>query len=213
MSFISGVSIEKLCGTHVAQAVRNDVADRIIRIKFKEMFFWQFMNTDPHFGNFTFNTKTSKLGLLDFGCCMHLASEMSKDIISFIHSSASKERTRVIEWYKKNAIYVEGQDPKSALTMLMETNENTLAPFSTDAIFDFETWYESPKMQGIKDNIDYQSQAWDAQELPHDTKYASHMMMLVEYLLQLVLHAGRLKARISVRKYLLEALVNQGISF
>ena len=51
-SFVSGVTLDQLCGSHVSQAVRDDVADRLVRLKMKEMFHWRFLNADPHLGNF-----------------------------------------------------------------------------------------------------------------------------------------------------------------
>ena len=38
--------------------MRNTVAERLLRLKFKELFSWHFMNADPHLGNFHYNDAT-----------------------------------------------------------------------------------------------------------------------------------------------------------
>ena len=47
------------------------MAERLLRLKFKELFSWHFMNADPHLGNFHYNDATGTIGLVDFGNCKH----------------------------------------------------------------------------------------------------------------------------------------------
>lgn len=206
MAFISGVTVDKLCGSHVAQGVRNDVAERIIRIKFEELFTWRFMNSDPHFGNFLFNTTTRKLGLLDFGCCLEVSEKDSKDLLAFIEACTTGDRDATKAILVRLAAIVDGQDSEAAQAQLIDTNEFLLSPFKSDAVFDFGPWYEDERMKQFKENVDYQTTAWDTVKLPGDTKPRLESLAMTEYLMQLLLHAGRLKAQVAVRKYLLKAL-------
>ena len=78
-----------------------------------------------------------------------------------------------------------------------------------DAPFDFYAWYQDPKLQGFKQNVEYQNEAWSKQKVDEKQPNAlmkPEILLITEYLMQIMLHCGRLKAKIPVRKYLLAAV-------
>ena len=81
--------------------------------------------------------------------------------------------------------------------------------FGSDAPFDFFAWYEDPKLQGFKQNVEYQNEAWSKQKVAEGAPNAlmkPEILLITEYLMQIMVHCGRLKAKIPVRKYLLAAV-------
>lgn len=216
--FVSGVTLDQLCGSHVAQTIRDDVAERLVRIKFKELFVWHFMNCDPHFGNFVFNSVTKRLGLLDYGYCKALERGSMRSLAGWFLAIADDDRKAADAWLDAENI-IRDEDRKAGYAdQLYEYNRFLYSPFAEDAPFDFKAWYDSPTMRGFKDNVDYQNDAWGKQQLGGSGAGAGkgaeggeglisqQVMLITEYIMQILLHCGRLQAKIAVRRYLLDAV-------
>ena len=97
MSFVSGTTIDQLCGSHVAQSVRDATAERLVRIKMKELFSWCFLNADPHLGNFVFNATTHKLGLLDFGFCKQFPRKSASHVAQLFLGCADADAQALVD--------------------------------------------------------------------------------------------------------------------
>ena len=77
--------------------------------------------------------------------------------------------------------------------------------------FAFKPWFDDPRMKGFMDGVSYQNNEWAKQEA---VKYDDGSVRVVdptltlmcEYILQILLHCGRLRAVVSVRKYLVNAV-------
>lgn len=65
MDYVDSVPIETL--EDAPQAVRDDVATRLIGLVLEELFDFNLMQTDPNFANFRWQTATGRVVLLDFG--------------------------------------------------------------------------------------------------------------------------------------------------
>ena len=48
---------------------REHICTLIMKLCLKELFEFRYMQTDPNWSNFFYNTKTKQLILLDFGAC------------------------------------------------------------------------------------------------------------------------------------------------
>lgn len=57
------------------QQTKTEVAYLMLKLSLREVFEFQFMQTDPNWSNFFYNTETKKIALLDFGA----SREYSKD--------------------------------------------------------------------------------------------------------------------------------------
>jgi aarF domain-containing kinase len=49
------------------QATRDAVGTALLRLTLHELYSWRFMQTDPNWGNFLYDTATGTLNLIDFG--------------------------------------------------------------------------------------------------------------------------------------------------
>ena len=210
MSFVSGTTIDQLCGSHVAQSVRDATAERLVRIKMKELFSWCFLNADPHLGNFVFNATTHKLGLLDFGFCKQFPRKSASHVAQLFLGCADADRDAAFGWFHKVGM-VGPQDKEGWDQQLFEFYKFVFSPFHSDEPFAFKPWFDDPRMKGFMDGVSYQNAEWAKQEA---VKYDDGSVRVVdptltlmcEYILQILLHCGRLRAVVSVRKYLVNAV-------
>lgn len=51
----------------LSQEVRDSVGTRLLALTLRELFEWRFMQTDPNWGNFLYDTDTGIINLIDFG--------------------------------------------------------------------------------------------------------------------------------------------------
>lgn len=65
MSFVPGAPIETL--EDAPSHLRNQIATRLVALVLKEVFQWGLVQTDPHFGNYRYQSEQDRIGLLDFG--------------------------------------------------------------------------------------------------------------------------------------------------
>ena len=192
----------------MSQAVRDDVADRLVKLKLKEMFGWKFLNADPHMGNFVYNSVTKKLGLLDYGSCKEMDSALAKGVARFMLACADGDRAAADAWFEAEGV-VQEADEAAWGDQIFAYNAHLWQMFGSDAPFDFFAWYQDPKLQGFKQNVEYQNEAWSKQKVDEKQPNAlmkPEILLITEYLMQIMLHCGRLKAKIPVRKYLLAAV-------
>ena len=156
-------AVDQLCGSHVSQAVRDDVADRLVKLKLKEMFGWRFLNADPHMGNFVYNSVTKKLGLLDYGSCKEMDAGLAKGVARFMLACADGDRAAADAWFTAEGV-VQEADEAAWGDQIFAYNAHLWQMFGSDAPFDFFAWYQDPKLQGFKQNVEYQNEAWSKQK-------------------------------------------------
>ena len=65
MSYVPGRSIET--AETEDQDVRNSIFERLVGLALEEFFEFALIQTDPNFGNYTYDEKSGNIGLLDFG--------------------------------------------------------------------------------------------------------------------------------------------------
>jgi predicted unusual protein kinase regulating ubiquinone biosynthesis (AarF/ABC1/UbiB family) len=78
MDWMDGDPLEVLASEAVPQVTRNAVARTLQDLMFREMFDFQFMQTDPNFANYLYLPATQQVGLLDLGSVAVLPREFSE---------------------------------------------------------------------------------------------------------------------------------------
>jgi predicted unusual protein kinase regulating ubiquinone biosynthesis (AarF/ABC1/UbiB family) len=76
MEFVEGRPISELVNAPVE--TKNAIIENLMELVFKELFTFKFMQSDPNFANFLYQTDNEKLILLDFGACRTLSESASK---------------------------------------------------------------------------------------------------------------------------------------
>ena len=153
MTFVRGEVLDVLCRSRswdASQAVRNTVAERLLRLKFKELFSWHFMNADPHLGNFHYNDTTGSIGLVDFGNCKHIDPADSLFVAQQFLDAANGDQAAFVE-----ALCAQGLAENTLETLKLrvehfEFMQLLARPFASAKPFDFRAWYEDPMLQDLR---------------------------------------------------------------
>lgn len=231
MGMVTGTVAAQLDGSHVPQAVRNEVARRIVQIKLREIFSWRFVNLDPHLGNFVWNSTSQTLGLLDFGCCRKL-EPLTVDLMAafvstnWLHHPVDRARHQTLHKRIFGNVYEESTEMKEFLELEPLWHEAMAACLQSDAPFDFERWMLTAeidyKPHGARlkagryarggtamSNAQERAEALGLDDVPTDEWRFAHstlMLKLIETLRATLLHCATLKATISLRPLFVEAL-------
>jgi predicted unusual protein kinase regulating ubiquinone biosynthesis (AarF/ABC1/UbiB family) len=75
MEFIEGKPISELASA--PDQTKNLIIENLIELVFKELFIFQFTQSDPNFANFLYKADSKQLVLLDFGACRELSDQAS----------------------------------------------------------------------------------------------------------------------------------------
>lgn len=101
MQFLQGVEVTHPTVQKLSQRRRNELAKAMLEIFFKEVFAWGIMQTDPNFGNYrvqlrSSNDETDKLVLLDFGAVRKLEPRFTQALQTTILAAYRDDRPGVI---------------------------------------------------------------------------------------------------------------------
>jgi aarF domain-containing kinase len=83
------------------QQTKTEVAYLMLKLSLREVFEFQFMQTDPNWSNFFYNTETKKIALLDFGASREYSKDFTDLYIKIIKAAADRDRATVIKVSKQ----------------------------------------------------------------------------------------------------------------
>jgi len=217
MRYVSGTTLNHLCGSHVAEAIRNSAASSLFKIKMREMFHWRFLNTDLHMGNFVFNSADgiNTFGLLDFGACETLSfkgvQRLAQLLVTLINADAA-----AAEQSLSSMLALQRSDSQSVGDFFDEVVPNLIylaAPLRSAEPFDFERWSLDPKinhglMQKINrlQNKQKDSTETRAKEMGLEEFDYALVRVFIDRFTIVLLHCAHLKAKISVQDDFFKAL-------
>lgn len=75
MEFVDAEPISNLL--NAPSLIKNTMMEHLIELVFKELFVFQFTQSDPNFANFLYQSNTQKLVLLDCGACRNISDKAS----------------------------------------------------------------------------------------------------------------------------------------
>ena len=91
---IEGVPVDKCADMDLE--TREHIARLIMHLCLKELFVFRYMQTDPNWSNFFYNTETRQLVLLDFGACRTYEKEFMDKYIEVINAASYGDRDKVL---------------------------------------------------------------------------------------------------------------------
>lgn len=94
MSYEPGVPIESL--ETAAQDVRNNVAQRVIKLVSRELFEFGVMQTDPNFANYRYQQDTNRIVLLDFGATRAVSPKIAASYRTLLSAALDDDADGVI---------------------------------------------------------------------------------------------------------------------
>ncbi|UYV70451.1 ADCK3 [Cordylochernes scorpioides] len=132
--FVQGIPVDRM--VDAPQDLRNLVCRRLLELCLRELFQFQFMQTDPNWSNFLFNPTTGDLSLLDFGACRSYSDHFVDGYLRVIKAAAVRDRPAVLK-YLLELGFLTGYESK---TMEEAHSEAVLIlgeAFSHQGLYDF----------------------------------------------------------------------------
>lgn len=90
MERLSGMAVTKI--QTFTQAQRDWIGTQILRLCLREITEFRYMQTDPNWTNFLYNSKTDKLELLDFGASREYPAEFITNYIRTLMAASRNDR-------------------------------------------------------------------------------------------------------------------------
>ena len=116
--------------------LRNAIGLKMLKLCLRELFEFQYMQTDPNWSNFFYDTKKKKIMLLDFGATLDLSEEFSNNYLQVIRACATSDRQAIIDASIKME-FLSGYESEVMLDAHCEAIRVVGEPFSSDEPYNF----------------------------------------------------------------------------
>uniref|UniRef100_A0A673IDX6 AarF domain-containing protein kinase 4 n=1 Tax=Sinocyclocheilus rhinocerous TaxID=307959 RepID=A0A673IDX6_9TELE len=93
MELVHGVPLDRCVDLN--QETRNEICFNTLQLCLRELFEFRFMQTDPNWSNFFYNSEQNKIFLLDFGACRDYPESFTDDYIEQSYSLKAFEDAHV----------------------------------------------------------------------------------------------------------------------
>ncbi|XP_076627636.1 ubiquinone biosynthesis protein COQ8, mitochondrial [Colletes latitarsis] len=96
---VEGIPVDKC--TSMDMEVREHICKLIMHLCLKELFVFRYMQTDPNWSNFFYNTNTKQLVLLDFGASREYEKSFMDKYIEIIYAASEGDRDTILNLSKE----------------------------------------------------------------------------------------------------------------
>jgi aarF domain-containing kinase len=136
MEFMEGKAVTKLAS--LSQVQRDWIGTQVLRLCLREICEFKFMQTDPNWTNFLYNSKNNKLELLDFGASRDYPEEFVK-LYAGVLLAASRNDAATVQDLSIQLGYLTGQESNAMVQAHLNTVVTLAEPFSRSApeLYDF----------------------------------------------------------------------------
>lgn len=139
MSFEEGVKIDGPEVAALSQARRNALAIAVLELYFRELFEWNRVQTDPHFGNYRVRIegKSDRLVLFDFGAIRDLPPTFVKHYTAMLAGIFHRDRAR----FEKGAMLLgvlQQNDPQELKDIFFHLCDTITEPFLAPQPYDWK---------------------------------------------------------------------------
>jgi aarF domain-containing kinase len=137
--YVSGIPIDTLAsggvnGTPlVDQHHRNQVASTILRLCLNELFVYRFMQTDPNWSNFLYDTRTRVINLVDFGASRQYDKPFVDEYLRMVMACARRDRHSVIH-HSINLGFLTGDESREMMDAHVDAAFIVGEPFASNGI-------------------------------------------------------------------------------
>lgn len=146
MELVHGVPLDRCVDLN--QETRNEICFNILQLCLRELFEFRFMQTDPNWSNFFYNSEQNKLFLLDFGACRDYPESFTDDYIEVVHAASVGDRATVLQ-KSKDLKFLTGFEAKAFQDAHVEAVMILGEAFASNEPFDFGTQSTTQRIQSL----------------------------------------------------------------
>ncbi|KAM6987567.1 atypical kinase COQ8B, mitochondrial [Tautogolabrus adspersus] len=146
MELVQGVPLDRC--VDLDQETRNQICFSILQLCLRELFEFRFMQTDPNWSNFFYNSDTNKVVLLDFGACRSYPESFTDDYIQVVHAASVGDRATVLS-KSKDLKFLTGFEAKAFADAHVEAVMILGEAFMSSEPFDFGTQSTTQRIQSL----------------------------------------------------------------
>ncbi|XP_034460095.1 atypical kinase COQ8B, mitochondrial isoform X1 [Hippoglossus hippoglossus] len=146
MELVQGVPLDRC--VDLDQETRNRISFNILQLCLRELFEFRFMQTDPNWSNFFYNSETDKVVLLDFGACRSYPASFTDDYVEVVHAASVGDRATVLS-KSKDLKFLTGFETKAFEDAHVEAVMILGEAFASAEPFDFGNQSTTQRIQSL----------------------------------------------------------------
>ena len=198
--YVEGTGVTK--GQHFTQEQKDWIGSNILRLCLREITEFKFMQTDPNWTNFLFNSKTNKIELLDFGASRDFPD---KFILPYMRTllAASRGDRQQVRNLSIELGYLTGHESKAMVDAHVNSVLTLAEPFAETApeVYDFQDQTITDRVRGFIPVM-----LRERLSPPPEETYSIHRKLSGAFLL-----CARLGSRVRCREMFEHAMKTAGI--
>ncbi len=133
---VHALPIEDLRAPEHPQERRDRIGASLVRLVFRELFSFHFMQTDPNFANYLFEPKDERLALLDFGAARSFPSEFADTYRRLIIAAVGRDHQTLLALAAELG-FVRGEESLTERAVFVELCELFAEPLREPGRYDF----------------------------------------------------------------------------
>ncbi|MFI5315731.1 MAG: ABC1 kinase family protein [Myxococcota bacterium] len=133
---VRALPIEDLRSPAHPQRLRDAVGAKLLRLVFRELFEFRFVQTDPNFGNYLYEPKHERVALLDFGSVRSFSRHFTDHYRDLIAATIARDCAEVEECGRALGL-LRGDEGEEARAAFAQLSMRVAEPLSHAGPFDF----------------------------------------------------------------------------
>ena len=133
---VRALPIEDLRSPEHPQRLRDAVGEKLLRLVFRELFEFRFVQTDPNFGNYLYEPKGERVALLDFGAVRSFSRHFTDRYRDLIAATISGDRADLEERGTDLGL-LRGDESDEARTAFAHLCARVAEPLARPGAYDF----------------------------------------------------------------------------
>ena len=201
MEMMNGIGVTKV--QNFTQDQKDWIGTQILRLCLREITEFKYMQTDPNWTNFLFNSETNKLELLDFGASREYPDKFILPYIKVLLAASRSERDSVRDLSIQLG-YLTGHESSTMLNAHISSVLTLAEPFSDKSpeVYDFRDQTITDRVRGLIPVMVRERLA-----PPPEETYSLHRKLSGAFLL-----CARLGSRVRCREMFSNAMAKGGVA-